>query len=197
MKVCDFVEKKRCIFPIKTTPLTFIHAFLSYSQKNKCDEFFSAPPCIFRFSFRFHCSLCDYKSCIQAKVKRHLRNVHKCPTDQMTYNPRPDIRVQVTEMKLRCFPRMAEAADLAMVGKSTINNNDFSFHIDGLEEDALDSDGDDDTDDVKKSKADRLLDTVLNDKHSLTDDASAFINIKVDDEELQNETTTNGEFKKI
>lgn len=43
----------------------------------------------------FSCNLCDYKSCIQAKIKRHLRNKHKCPTDEMTYAPEPDIRLKV------------------------------------------------------------------------------------------------------
>ncbi|VDP54257.1 unnamed protein product [Soboliphyme baturini] len=70
-----------------------------------------SPLWVVGLSHKFHCNLCEYKSCIQAKVKRHLRNVHKCPMDEMTYNPVPDIRLKVIDMKMQCFPKMDEAMD--------------------------------------------------------------------------------------
>lgn len=114
----------------------------------------------------------------------------------MSYNPLPDIRVKVTEMKLKCFPRMAEAAEFASVGKSSANNNDNNELSFGLDEDCVDSDGEFEVDENKLKdswqKSQQLLNTFLSDKHSLTAAASAFINADDNDDEEPSLTSETG-----
>uniref|UniRef100_A0A915KUI6 C2H2-type domain-containing protein n=1 Tax=Romanomermis culicivorax TaxID=13658 RepID=A0A915KUI6_ROMCU len=53
----------------------------------------------------FHCDLCNYKSSLEAKVKRHLHVVHNCSQadDRVVFSPAPSVLEKLHQIKVACF----------------------------------------------------------------------------------------------
>ncbi|CDW56817.1 zinc finger protein [Trichuris trichiura] len=87
----------------------------------------------------FHCKLCDYKSCLLARVRQHLQSAHQCQDLEVVYKSEPDIRQKLATMRRRCFPdaNQDDSLDLALDSMEASDGSDVD---DGLDGGSLDGD---------------------------------------------------------